>query len=149
MAGTDLSVLHIASGDLWAGAEVQLFMLARAQCRAGQSVTVLVMNPGVLATKLRAEGLVVHVLPEAQLSPARLFAGIYSLMRQIRPAIVHTHRHKENILGGVAAWLNGIPSVRTAHGAPEFHYGLRHPGKLARQCWIPGLEPTCRGELLP
>lgn len=125
MTDSTLSVLHIASGDLWAGAEVQLYMLARAQRQLGADVRVALLNPGTLADRLTAEGIPVHLFPEATTSAPRLLWQLFRLVRKTRPSVVHTHRLKENLLGGLAAWLNRVPSVRTQHGAPEFHYGWR------------------------
>jgi glycosyltransferase involved in cell wall biosynthesis len=129
MSRMSLSVTHIASGDLWAGAEVQLYMLARAQHQLGNHVTVVLLNPGALAERLEREGITVHVLPETSLSTPAIFIAMRRLLQRIKPDIVHTHRHKENILGGLAAWLNDIPSLRTVHGAPETHYGRQRPGQ--------------------
>jgi glycosyltransferase involved in cell wall biosynthesis len=55
--------------------------------------------------------------------------------RRIRPDLIHTHRFKENVLGGVVAFCLRIPSLRTAHGAPE-------PGLLTgfRRLVVNGLD---------
>ena len=48
-----LSVLHIASGDLWAGAEVQLFTLAKAlKNNTNTIVDIILLNHGILEKKL-------------------------------------------------------------------------------------------------
>jgi len=126
-ANKHLKVVHIASGDLWAGAEAQLFTLAKTLQRYTETdVHVILMNHGMLEEKLLAENIPVTVLDEATLNPARLFAGIIKALRNITPDIVHTHRQKENILGSIAALFAGnIPSLRTVHGAPEHHPGWR------------------------
>ena len=50
-------VLHVVSGDLYAGAERIVEELALAQqSRLGMSVCVALLNPGVLAERLRAAG---------------------------------------------------------------------------------------------
>lgn len=113
------SVTHIASGDLWAGAEVQLFMLARAQQQLGADVSVILLNDGLLATKLAAAGIAVHILPERSLAAPDILRRMIPLLRRLAPDVVHTHRMKENIVGSLAALANGIPSVRTTHGAAE------------------------------
>ncbi len=129
ISGMSLSIAHIASGDLWAGAEVQLYMLARAQRQLGNHVTVILLNPGTLAERLELEGITVHLFPETSLSIPAIFFAMHRLLQQIKPDIVHTHRHKENILGGLAAWLNNIPSLRTVHGAPETHNAWQSAGQ--------------------
>ena len=45
-------VLHIASGDLWAGAEVQLFTLAKAlKNNTNTIVDIVLLNHGIFRTK--------------------------------------------------------------------------------------------------
>src|SRR3989442_6144012 len=116
-----MTVLHIFSGDLWAGAEVVIFnLLSRLHKEDGPRVVALSLNEGVLVDKLRAAGIVTHVIPEARHS----FVGI--LWRAARPlkgtpiAVIHSHRYKENL----PAWLlAGRPAVRkritTHYGLPE------------------------------
>jgi len=113
-------VLHVASGDLWAGAEVELFTLARTlHTRLGVTVSVVVLNPGRLERELRNTGIRVVVLDEAKLNGIRILQRLIGTVRELKPDIIHTHRTKENILGSIAAKLNGTPSLRTVHGAPE------------------------------
>ncbi|HHO59340.1 MAG TPA: hypothetical protein ENJ64_03790, partial [Thiotrichales bacterium] len=117
-----VSVLHISSGDLWAGAEVQLFTLANAlKNHTPTHVTLVLFNHGVLEQKLRNSGFAVHVLDESQLNGLQILWRLIKIIRKVQPDIVHTHRTKENILGSCAAFFSGnLPSLRTAHGAAEF-----------------------------
>ena len=114
-------IMHIASGDLWAGAEVQLFTLAKTlQTTLNAPVTVVLLNHGPLEQKLRAVGIDVTVLDETRLNGFQILRRLVRTMKDVKPQVVHTHRLKENILGSVAARMCGnIPSLRTAHGAPE------------------------------
>ena len=118
---TYLKILHIASGDLWAGAEAQLFTLAKTlHCKTDASVSVVLLNHGKLENKLREVGVKVIVLNESELNGLQILLALIRTIRNQAPDIVHTHRIKENILGSVAALLAGrIPSLRTVHGAPE------------------------------
>lgn len=116
-----MKVLHVISGDLWAGAEVQVFtLLTSLQRQPGIQLTAALMNDGELARRLRDCGVPVNVFPEGQLSAWRIVGGLKQLMREWTPDLVHTHRSKENILGSIANALTGnVPSLRTVHGAPE------------------------------
>lgn len=116
-----LDVLHVASGDLWAGAEVQLLTLARAlSARPDESVSVIVLNHGRLEQELRNSGINVIVLDESELNGFRILYRLVHIIRQLKPDIVHTHRLKENILGSIAALSRrDTMSMRTVHGAPE------------------------------
>jgi len=116
-----LKVLHVASGDLWAGAEVQLFTLAKAlHTRADISVCVVLLNYGRLEQELYNAGINVFVLDESKLSGLRILSLLVQTIREQNPDVVHTHRLKENILGSIAAFIAGrTPSMSTMHGAPE------------------------------
>jgi len=115
------SVLHLASGDLWAGAEVQLFTLARKLVdNPDISVTVVLLNHGTLERKLLDAGIKTIVLDELKFNGLQILSRLTRTLRELNPDIVHTHRPKENILGSIAARLSSnIPCLRTTHGAPE------------------------------
>lgn len=116
-----LKVMHVASGDLWAGAEAQVFYLATALNRLPEvRVEVVLLNPGELQRRLEDAGVTVTVLDEARHSSLGILTRLCRRVRRVRPDIVHTHRHKENVLGGVAALLApGARSLRTVHGSDE------------------------------
>lgn len=125
-----LKILQLSSGDLWAGAEVQLYTLACALHDSGEVELVIVLfNHGELERRLREKGLNVQVLDETRLDAPRILARLLDLIKQQQPDIVHTHRQKENILGSLAAGLQRRPSLRTAHGAPEYQVSWRQPAK--------------------
>ncbi len=117
----NIKILHIASGDLWAGAEVQLFTLAKELVGNPYIVlTVVLFNHGELERCLNAHNIHVHVIDEHKFNSLIIFRKLLSLLRDLNPDIVHTHRTKENILGSIAAKLAGVSkSIRTVHGAPE------------------------------
>jgi glycosyltransferase involved in cell wall biosynthesis len=114
-------VLHVISGDLWAGAEVQAFTLISALLKQPDiQIAAAVMNEGELAARLRASGAEVSVLDERRCGSFQIFSRLRALMERWRPDIVHTHRSKENVLGSLANLLGrNVPALRTAHGASE------------------------------
>lgn len=115
-----MKVIHIASGDLWAGAEVQLYNLACAlQELPDLELEVILLNHGELESRLRQAGISCQVLDERQLGSLQIGWRLLQYLRRARPDIVHTHRQKENVLGGMAALLAGVPSLRTVHGGVE------------------------------
>ncbi len=127
-----MHVLHISSGDLWAGAEVMLYTLARALHRdLNTQVSVVILNHGTLEQKLRDCGIAVYVLDESQLNSFQILRQLRQIIVEIKPNVIHTHRMKENILGSIAAlYKQRIPSLRTVHGAPEHRPPLH---KLAKR----------------
>lgn len=115
-----ISVLHIASGDLWAGAEVQLFTLAKAlKIYTDTNVNILLLNHGTLEKKLLDNGIRVIVLNEIKMNGFQILLQIISTIRKIKPDVIHTHRVKENVLGSISALFSKTPTLRTAHGASE------------------------------
>ena len=116
-------VTHIASGDLWAGAEVQVYQLCRALKQSRQiRPTAIVFNSGKLHDRLSELEIPVTLADESQLAPGKIIRAISQHLRAHKTHIVHTHGFKENILGVAAKVLSRAPySVRTVHGNPEFN----------------------------
>jgi L-malate glycosyltransferase len=138
-----LRILHIMSGDLWAGAEVQTCTLISELVRMLDiEVAAVVMNDGKLADELRAVGIRVEVMNERELGPLQIGLRLRRLLIDWRPDVIHTHREKENILGMIAnrAWRN-VPSVRTMHGGNEHTSaagwrGIRHGVVMELDRWF-------------
>lgn len=118
-----LRVCHIASGDLWGGAEAQLFTLAKTQHQSGDiSVSLVLMNDGELAQRLREAGIDVLCLDESSSNPLQLVQQIRRFLKTKQADILHSHRQKENVLGSIANLLSAnAKSVRTQHGAAEYN----------------------------
>lgn len=114
-------VCHVAMGDLWAGAEVQLLTLMTSLVRLqGFEWSVILFNEGRLADELRKLPLVLIVIPEENYSSIGIAARLADCFRRLRPDIVHTHKYKDSILGAVVArWMGVARVVRMVHGMPE------------------------------
>ena len=129
-----MKILHIASGDLWAGAEKQLYTLLLALRQPGQiDVMAIILNPGTLADKIREAGISVLVLDESCQNVYQLIKAVNQTVTESRPDIIHTHRLKENIIGGLVAARYKIPSVRTLHGSSEHSFGAMNIRKRILQ----------------
>ncbi|WP_428398095.1 glycosyltransferase [Marinobacter salarius] len=118
---TKLVVTHIISGDLWAGAEVQVYNLCRALQASGQiTPTAVVFNKGILFKKLKELGISVSLADEKKLGPWAIARSIAFHCKTQNSKVVHTHGFKENVLGVLGKDLARVPSsVRTVHGNPE------------------------------
>src|SRR5262245_43073369 len=132
---TAMTVTHLASGDLWAGAESQLHNMVLAMHRTSDvDIDVILLNEGLLADRLRQAGVQVTVFRESQLGALQLFARIRRHLSARGTHILHTHRYKENVLGAFAATLaRGTRSTRTLHGAPEFGARIWQPRQKVPQ----------------
>ena len=134
-ADTKISVCHIASGDRWAGAEAQIASLLRALAERGDVVlSAVVLNEGRLAESIRELKVPVRVVPESQLGLLAIAARARDFLASARPAILHSHRYKENLLAAYLGWRCQIKHVvRTQHGLPEPFAGFRHVKHAAIQ----------------
>jgi glycosyltransferase involved in cell wall biosynthesis len=114
-----VKVVHLLSGDLWAGTEAATYELLRALAvQPGVHARAVLLNRGVLADRLAAAGLLQAVEPES----GRGFAALARAVRgQLAAAdLVHTHGYKPDVIGA----LSGRPWLSTQHGRPEPARGL-------------------------
>jgi len=109
------------SGDLWAGAEMQLLMTATfLSAQPNVTLSVILFNEGRLARELREIGVDVTVLDEARTSAIALVRQLTGIFRERRIDVIHTHKYKDGVLCAFAAWRAGVPHfVRTVHGLAE------------------------------
>jgi glycosyltransferase involved in cell wall biosynthesis len=116
-----LTVLHIFSGDLWAGAEVMIFnLLRRLKDNPGLTILALSLNEGVLTCKLREIGVETHVISEAVKSFPTIFIQALRLFREKRITVIHSHRYKENLLALLLAKSIAVRRlIATLHGLSE------------------------------
>ena len=122
-----ISVCHVAVGDLWAGAEVQLkVLLSKLVCRAEMNLSVILFNEGRLEKEIGSLGIPVKVFPENQWGSGKIFLELVREFKKSNIRIIHTHKYKDTILAAPAAKLCGIPHVvRTVHGLREPFEGLQ------------------------
>lgn len=114
------------------GAQIHVLDLIRG-LKGHFTFEVVVGDDEFLAEALRAEQIPVHVVPELEreVAPGRDLRALRSLRQRIRmsrPDVVHTHSTKAGLLGRLAAWLEGVPSVHTAHSW-AFSDGIRRRRK--------------------
>lgn len=117
------------------GIESHVAELAAGLREAGRRPRVLLLQdhgPHPLAPRLQAEGVPCEALPGG-------LAALWRRLRAGRPAVLHTHGYKANLLGRLAARLAGTRCVAS------FHAGERPPGLLAlydaADRWTSGLNP--------
>ena len=72
----------LASGDLWAGAETQIYNLVTAETYLGKVDPIcVILNPGVLETTLRKAGVAVELFPEADFPFSQLVRKIVRILK--------------------------------------------------------------------
>ena len=120
-----VSVCHIASGDGWGGAEVQVAtLLSSLAARNDVSACAIVLNGGRLASELRQTGIDVKVIPENEKPFPRIVAESAEFLRGRGVQVIHSHRYKENLLALLLALRYPVRLVRTQHGQPEPYTGF-------------------------
>ncbi len=122
-----LSITVLASGDLWGGAETQIFDFARWLPRVGVRVRVCLLSRGRLYDAIKEAGVAVEHLP----SPTVL--SYPSWIRRLSgdgTDVFHLHGYKATILAARALRAKRFAVVKTEHGLPET-YGGFHGWKRA------------------
>jgi len=116
-----LRICHVASADLWAGAEVQMAgLLQELKAFPDLELSAVLLNRGRLFEELITRGIPVTVYDEAHLNSWQIFRSVRSYFKEWFPNVVHTHGYKENIIGGTAAKYSTVPvSIQTVHGLEE------------------------------
>ena len=114
-----MKIVHVVSSPL--GVRVMLGGQLRFLRESGFEVTV-VSSPGndlrevAAADEVRSAAVVI----DREIAPWRDLAALgrlWRLMRRVRPTIAHVGTPKAGLLGGLAAWLAGVPCrVYTLHG---------------------------------
>ncbi len=128
-----IQVIHLASGDLWAGAEVQLYNLVKELDNYPDiSLSVILLNHGLLEQKLLEKNIRVTVFDETRFNTAQIIFKVIKWVYDQKPDLIHTHRFKENIIGSIVTLLSlRISSLRTCHGAQEFTFKFWQAHKTA------------------
>jgi len=118
-----LKILHIISGDLWAGAETMAFnLLNQLSCYKNVEISAILLNEGRLADELRRRGIDTHVIDEKNISFTKIAKKIRGIVSNDPPHVIHSHRYKENLLAFLACrFRKGIRLVSTQHGLPEVY----------------------------
>src|SRR5262245_8664702 len=110
IGGPSVHVILLSAGLRDRGYETRL-VIGKEESREGNLLG-LADEKGVRCTQL--PGLGREIRPLADL---RALAQLRRMIREFRPAIVHTHTAKAGVLGRVAARLCGVPVVvHTYHG---------------------------------
>jgi len=114
-------VLHVVAPGQFGGLERVVQLLAREQTRAGDEVHVAAVLDRAtpdhpLLAALAAGGVTAHPI----ILPGRAYwrerDAIRELGRRLRPAVVHTHGYRPDLVDAGAARRLRIPTVTTVHG---------------------------------
>jgi len=113
------TICHIASGDLWAGAEVQIFNIVRGLRRVAQlEIIAIVMNKGKLYSELSKLGIKVYLVDEKRNNLLKQFIMMRKIIMKYKIEVLHSHRYKENIFGAFLklSCVGNFELIKTQHG---------------------------------
>lgn len=122
-----VEIFHIISGDLWGGAEAQVFQTLTHLTPPWENRTIaLLFNDGPLKRRLDASGVRTILIDENKHGPWGIIRELSRLMRAFDPGIVHVHAYKEHVLGQLALYLSGGSRnvFRTFHGITAIPKGI-------------------------
>lgn len=117
--------MHVAfivtRADSIGGAQIHVRDMAFRLLPDGHRVSVLTGSEGPLTDILQDAGVEVRILPHLvrPMNPLKDFLAILEArihLKDLKPDIVSTHTAKAGLVGRLAAWSLGIPSIFTAHG---------------------------------
>jgi len=142
-----MRVVHFITRMIIGGAQENTLLSVEDQHRDYGDEVTLITGPergpeGSLIERAQTGGFDIRIIPELgrSLHPWRdwiSYRRLLSLLREIRPQILHTHSSKAGVIGRAAGKKLGIPVVHTIHGA-SFHYGqspLRRRLYIAAEKW--------------
>jgi L-malate glycosyltransferase len=116
-----MTILHVCSGDLWAGAERMAWtLLKELRSDPDKKLVALILNEGALSRMLRALGVETWVVSEHDNSFVQLVRKSRKCLRGRNIDIIHGHGYKENLLSAFLLLLgNAAYCCATIHGLPE------------------------------
>jgi len=107
------------TGDLWAGAEVQLYnTMCELVKQSHDNFPVVLFSNGELYRKLMSLNQNIYLLDEENLSSMNICFELSKLIRKERPSIIHVHDYKSHITAAIAKLIvkSDCKIIRTLHG---------------------------------
>ena len=116
-----MRILYVITLPDIGGAQTHLMEVACAMQKSGHDVQIVAGKYGWLTEQLEIKGIEISVIDELvrEISLKKDWATVYKIRNIIKkwhPDIVHCHSSKAGIVGRIAAFMEGVPSVFTAHG---------------------------------
>lgn len=118
-----MRILHVITRGDVGGAQTQVLELATLQLARGHDVAIAAGSLGAMAGTASTRGLRVVEIPElvrsvSPLADFRAVGRVRRLLEAERPDVVHAHSSKAGLLVRLAARLQRVATVYTAHGWP-------------------------------
>lgn len=115
-----MNILHVIPGDLWAGAEAQVYYTLKELCKFPQhNISVILFSKGELYKRMLDTDVDVVLLDEKFLGDIAICGGIRQQLIDHDVHIAHVHEYKSHMLTVLARLLTGKKKCilfRTLHG---------------------------------
>ena len=108
-------ILHICNSRVYGGGEEHVRTILKYLHKRGIPVAGAVPEESPLFDVLKHEGIAVYPFYSSHKFDLASLKSLCSLIRTIRPTIIHTHNRREDLMGALAAKLTGVPAVTTIH----------------------------------
>lgn len=116
----DTRVLHVLAPMRSGGLERVVTMMSVGQMREGVHVAAVLMpseaHDHPFVRDLQRLGVAVTAVPVGRRRYIQEYRLLRALIARIRPAVIHTHGYRADVIGGVVGRGQGIPVVSTVHG---------------------------------
>jgi glycosyltransferase involved in cell wall biosynthesis len=114
-----MKILYLITRAEIGGAQIHLLDLLKG-FRDSFELELGLGEPGFLADMAEKLGVRCHIVPDLvqpihPVKDLRALHNLVKLVRTVKPDIVHAHTSKAGLLGRLAAQLNRVPSIFTAH----------------------------------
>jgi len=121
MRMTATTIMHVFSGDLWAGAEKMIYTLLSGLSRdKNLRIIAVAFNEGTLTQRLRQSGIETLIIDESTHGFFGILTMALALLRGRCVQLVHAHGYKANLLVWLLARFLGIGRlVSTVHSLSE------------------------------
>jgi len=113
-----MKILHIISGDIFAGAEMQVLQTLQALKKRDVQCHCILFNDGLLEQKLKMAGISTYIISEKSFNTFLMICKTALLYKRIKPDLIHVHRAKEHFIGFLSQLFafKFKPLFRTVHG---------------------------------
>ena len=112
-----LHVLHVIGKlNSFGGTPAKLYYQVTAPSDEVRYTICCMEKDGHMAGKFREQGIQVVTLNRSRNSDPRQFFELVSLIRKIKPDVIHTHFARSNTYGRLAAMFCGVPVLISEHG---------------------------------
>ena len=93
-----MRIMVLASGDLWAGAEVVIYQLVCGLVTVQEiDLCVVILNDERLAQEIKKLGVDVHIIDESNHSFPAILLAVRRLVSLFSPDVIHSHRYQREL----------------------------------------------------